>query len=180
MCSGFTWVYCATLDNKGQPINLLVCFYQKHGLKRDGVLLHCSTKYENVYSVIRKLPRIYQETVKHSRLNKSCPWSSHILEVRKYFELLQAFAVFLNKCNFVTVLYESVQCTLVIIFFSMATYRLIPSLVGFHHQGFESVINEQRLKDRDETETGKVCDSILYITISWSHMYPYFSLLDNN
>jgi len=38
---------------------------------------------------------------------------------------------------------------------------IISYLGGFHHQSFESVINEQRLKDRDETETGKVITLLL-------------------
>jgi len=39
---------------------------------------------------------------------------------------------------------------------------IISYLGGFHHQSFESVINDQLLKDRDEIETGKVCDSIYF------------------
>ena len=31
--------------------------------------------------------------------------------------------------------------------------------LGFHHQSFESVIKDERLRDRDETETGKVCEN---------------------
>lgn len=41
-------------------------------------------------------------------------------------------------------------------------YWLILSLLGFHRQSFESVINDQLVKDRDEIETGKVCVSILH------------------
>lgn len=47
----------------------------------------------------------------------------------------------------------------VIIFCSVAYWSILSHL-GFHRQSFESVINEKRLKGRDEVETGKVCDSI--------------------
>ena len=39
------------------------------------------------------------------------------------------------------------------------------SLLGFHHQSFESVIKDERLRDRDEIETGKVCDCQYLFTL---------------
>ena len=58
-------------------------------------------------------------------------------------------------------------------------YWLILFLLGFHHQSFESVIKDERLRDRDETETGKVCDSICLHYFEFNIQYPHLCLLEN-